>query len=520
MKLLTYVLFAVCATLIGFCPKGNAFDGDRVGLYSVYELTFSTSATSKNPFDSYLLKLEVTDPDGKVRTVDGFFDGNGAGGQDGNIWKARICPYKTGIWRWRTVPGDTGENSFGHQKGEFVCYDNGAKGGLSAQGKYFKYQNGPFVYLQGNFLDFSHGLESTHVYMGEGITDDKRKAILKRQLEFHKANKVNLYLANKGDYKRKKVTPWMKDDSDTGLTRMDLGRWRRFEGWIAEFGEKGLFAEIWFFADDSGFGSLSKKEKEILFRYGMARLSSLSNTFFIICLEWDEEWSKAQINAAGEYIQTKNPWNRPLSVHGLSVVDDSNKMTLKRLFNFFKKRKYWEFSDEKWPAFIATQVGNGSTAQEVNQLAIKVNKEQPIPHLSEEFGILKDDSDINLREKMWANFCGGAAGGGTGSDIASFINFIERTDIPFEKMKPSNTLLMSGGKNSFCLSEAGKNYVVYSKNGKVNIRIEGSNMTAYWYNVRERDPPFIAATAVEKDGRIEFEPPDMNKDWVLWIRNK
>ena len=329
-KIRKYILASLIAVIFNICTIASASRIERVGLYEVYELTFRTSVSSKNPFETYLLKVEVTDPNGNTLTIDGFYDGNGKDGQDGNIWKARICPYKTGTWRWRTVPGDTGENNFGHEKGEFVCYHNGAKGGLIAQGKYFKYQNGPFVYLQGNFLDFSNGLESTHVYMGKGITDDNREAILRRQLEFHKANKVNLYLANRGDYERKKVTPWMKDSIDVGLTRMDLGRWRLFEDWISEFGENGLFAEIWFFADDSRFGSLSKKEKEILFRYGMARLSSLSNTFFIICLEWDEEWSKAQINAAGEYIQTKNPWNRLLSVHGLPVVDDNKKMSIKR----------------------------------------------------------------------------------------------------------------------------------------------------------------------------------------------
>jgi hypothetical protein len=251
----------------------------------------------------------------------------------------------------------------------------------------------------------------------------------------------------------------------------------------------------------------------------MARLSSLSNTFFIICLEWDEEWSKAQINAAGEYIQTKNPWNRLLSVHGLPVVDDNKKMSIKRFIKLFKNRKYWEFSDEKWPAFIATQVGNGCAAQEVNHVAIRVNEEQSISHPSEEFGILRSDSDKNLRAKMWANFCGSASGGGTGSYIASFLNLLQKSNIQFQRMKPANSLLNKRGFNSFCLAEEGHYYVVYTGSGKVSLQVSSLDLVACWYNVSEPSPRFIPAGPVHK-GQNEKEPPDTAKDWVLWITEK
>jgi hypothetical protein len=518
MKMQSYLLAALTSALFFFHATATASGVERIGLYGVYELTFSTSARVDNPFDTYLLRVEVTGPDGRAKTIDGFFAGDGKGGQNGSIWKARICPDKGGRWGWRTVPGDDGKNHFENESGEFICYDNGSRGGLVAQGKYFKYRNGPFVYLQGNFLDWSNGPEeSTHVYMGEGISDDDRRAILKKQLQFHKVNKINLYLANRGDYKRKKVTPWLKTDAGVDIQRMDLRRWMFFEECIAKFGAEGLFAEIWFFADDSQFGRLSKKEKEILFRYGMARLSALNNTFFVICLEWNEEWRKDQINEAGKYIQAKNPWGRLLSVHGLSIIEERKSLSFRRLVHLFKKLPSWEFSEEKWPTFIATQVGNRSTAKEVNQIAVEIHSEQSIPHLSEEFGILRRNSDKFIRAKMWANFCGGAAGGGTGSDIASLLHFIEKSHIPFQRMKPDNTLLTENGDDSYCLAEVGENYVVYSEKGRVTLRIDGSDMRAYWYNVRENSPPFLFAGTVENRGEHEFMPPDIENDWVLWV---
>lgn len=519
-----FISVTFIATTLIFCFIGNARSVDRVGLYNIYELKFNASESTNNPFDNYLLKVEVMDPDGKTLIIDGFFDGDGAGGQNGKIWKARINPYKIGEWSWKTLPGDNGLDKFDHKNGKFICYENDAKGGVIAEGKYFKLQNGPFIYLQGNFLDFNRGLQSTHVYMGDSISDDTRKDILRRQLDFHKANKINVYIANRGDYKGQKVTPWLNISGNVDLNKMDLQKWQLYDDCINEFEKNGLFTVIWFFADDSQYGNLSKKVKEKLFRYGMARLSSYSNTLFIICLEWEEEWSKAQINEAGNYIQAHNPWNRLISVHGLSVPDKKRyfkkKSFLERFNRLFDESNYWEFSEEKWSTFIASQVGNDSTPKEVNELAIKLNEEEAIPHLSEEFGILKSDTDKYLRAKMWANFCGGSAGGGTGSDVGSFQNFIKKSKIQFQKMKPSNYLLRGEKNNKFCLAEEGKNYVVYSEKGKINILIEKADMVAYWYNVREQSAALIPAGKVINVGQNEFETPDSENDWVLWITEK
>jgi len=515
-----YILVVFFASLFNSDLIESAGSIERVGLYDVYELEFSSSEMPDNPFYTYLLRIEVTDPDMNTKVIDGFFDGNGKGGQKGSIWKARICPHKTGIWRWKTISGDNGKNNFETMTGEFACSDKGSKGGVISQGKYFKYQNGPFLYLQGNFLDFSGGLLSTHVYMADDLNENNRKAILKRQLYFHKANKINLYIANKGDYNGEKVTPWLERSGDLDRDRMDMKRWKFYDDCIDNFNRRGIIASMWFFADDSQFGKLSKREKEILFRYSMARLSSFSNTLFVICLEWEEGWHKDGINEAGNYIQARNPWNRLLSVHGVSVQGKKKlrkkQNFLKRLEDLFNGANYWEFSNQKWPTFIASQVGNRSTAKEVNELAVNLYKDETIPHLSEEFGILTDDSDKSLRAKMWANFCGGAAGGGTGSDIASFLNFIQKGKVPFQRMKPSNSLLKKGGFNSFCLAEEGRHYVVYSSSGKVTLQVTNPDVVAYWYNVREPSPRFIPAGTVHS-GQNEFEPPDMAKDWVLWI---
>ena len=82
-----------------------------VGKHKMLEVVATAAEMPANPFATYLLKLEVTDPAGRVFTVDGFYDGEGDGGQTGRTWKARLCPYRTGRWAWHTVPGVDSQKS-------------------------------------------------------------------------------------------------------------------------------------------------------------------------------------------------------------------------------------------------------------------------------------------------------------------------------------------------------------------------------------------------------------------------
>ena len=194
--------------------KGPA-EAIDVGKYKTHELTFKASVSPANPFDSYLLKLEVTDPAGRKFKIDGFFDGDGKGGQNGNIWKARLSPYSTGVWSWRTLPGDRADEALADLNGQFTCVESGDLGGIIADGHYFRFQEGDPIFLVGNFLD--NTVRFTHVYMSEMISNAERDAIITRNRDFHGANKINVYFANRGDYRGLAVTPWV--GTNTATTR-------------------------------------------------------------------------------------------------------------------------------------------------------------------------------------------------------------------------------------------------------------------------------------------------------------
>jgi len=485
-----------------------------VNKYELFELSFQSQVNVKNPFLEYLLKLKLIAPDKRVFFVDGFYDGDGKGGQSGNVWKARFCPDQPGVWHWEAVAGDVVDLSLIGQSGNFKCVDTAAAGGVVANGKFFHLQNGEPIYLQGNFLDFSDNLVSTHVYMSQDIPDRMRKRILKRQTE-QKVNKINIYFANEGDYGGLKVSPWLKNDK----MQMDLKRWFMLNHYLLQFKQAGLFAEFWFFADDSGFGGLKQEEKNCLFRYAMARFSAYSNTFYVTALEWQEGWSLSSVRASGQFIQDHNPWKRLLSVHSLPIKKaDSFRAYFQQIYmRIFGKVKY---SDEGWCDFIASQAGNKASPQAVNSLAIENFRQEMIPHLSEEFGILKEEEDVTLMRKVWANFLGGAAGGGTGSNIPGLMNFIDRSQIPFHMMSPNNKICKRGGEKLFCSEQKKKNYLIYSMGNDIEIEIEGRNMVGYWYDPALPDDNFQKVENIIYPGNNNFSLPKDDKDWVLWITSR
>ena len=51
----------------------------QVGKHKMLEVAFTSSLEPANPFDTYLLKIEVTDPADSRFNVEGFYDGDGKG---------------------------------------------------------------------------------------------------------------------------------------------------------------------------------------------------------------------------------------------------------------------------------------------------------------------------------------------------------------------------------------------------------------------------------------------------------
>ncbi len=102
---------------------------EDVGLYRLFETEINNSKNYGNPFTEVTLEVQFQAPSGRLIEFWGFFDGDGQGGAEGNIWKIRYMPDETGTWNYFYRWSDGSEGG----KGTFECTSkNAGKGILQA----------------------------------------------------------------------------------------------------------------------------------------------------------------------------------------------------------------------------------------------------------------------------------------------------------------------------------------------------------------------------------------------------
>jgi hypothetical protein len=456
---------------------------------------YNANTGSPNPFD-LTVTAQVTAPSGHKYTVPGFFDGNGAGGATGNVFKIRISTDEIGTWRWTTTSSVPGLNArsgtiavSGKQTGAF---GQGPIVENPARPRTFMYQEGKPVFLAGKFLDAaaSNPLKYSHTMFSEKLTESNRQALLSRHLGMS-LNKINVYIANRGDYGGVSTTPWVGTATSNDKTRFDLARWHMYDQWVVKMRDAGVLAHFWLFADDSGFGDLPDADRQRLVKYTMARPSGYVNTAFVLALEWQEGWSTTEVANYANLIHQNNPWVRLVSVHGTPG-------------NF-------SFPTALWADYMDIQAGNSVTHSALNKSTLTNRTLAIKPVIQEEHGMGQEDT-IH-RQRAWAAFTGGAAGVGTGGYLKYLVSFTQA--VPFQLMDPDQTLVLSGG--AYALAQKGSAYVFYLHSGgtaKVDLRGATGPFTAQWYD--PRTGAWKAAPAAAGGSTPTYTVP-ASGDWVLYL---
>jgi hypothetical protein len=456
--------------------------------------TFSAESGSENPFN-VSLSADVRSPSGRRLVVFGFFDGDGEGGAVGDVFKLRLYLDEEGTWTWTSrsdLPALHGLQGTVDCGGEMEGpFRSGPMVVAPENGRRFAFQESEAVYLIAKFLDVDAPapLEFSHTFFSEALTDADRAAMLTR----HRAmgvNRMNIYIANRGDYGGNlPTTPWTGSSDSNDKSRFALDRWHAYERWLLELRDAGIVAALWFFADDSRFGSLQREEEERLVSYAMARLSPLVNTIFILMLEWQEGWSADEVDRLGAFTQSVNPWNRMVSVHG-------------RTGDF-------SFPDADWVDYLVVQTWNEPDS--IYDAGLRNRNLAAKPLLNEEFA-LGEENALN-RTKTWAAFMAGAAGSGTGAFLRPLSEFVAALDIA--ALQPTTELTNS--PNAWALVDMHRTGIVYVKEGsEVSLDLSGwpGGLEARWYDPREGT--YSSSFVLDVKPEILIETPDSG-DWVLHI---
>ncbi len=500
----THVL---CLLLLGLCipifpaqaaPELMLPRHDTAEVVLLASRSYDGMQGTPNPFTDVAFELRVTSPTGRVIAVPGFFDGDGQGGQAGVVFKARIYADEPGTWAWTSTSSDPGLHA---RSGSFQVTGTLAgrwgRGALMARAsvpRHFTHQNGMPLFLAGKFLDDAAEGRSqrSHPMFSETWTDSERQALLTRAASLS-LNKIAVYLANVGDYDEQPTTPWLGAAGSSDKTRFDLSRWKTYDYWTRVMRDQGNAVQFWLFADDSGFGDLSETDRERLIAYAMARLSAYVNTFFVLALEWDEGWSEDEVTAHGNFLQSRNPWRRLVSVHGRDGVFD--------------------FPNQPWATFMAIQSGLFQTHDDTHAINLENWSLARKPSVDEEltFGV----EDLESRQKTWAAFTGGAATLGTGAGLRSLMTLVEQLDVP--RMKPDDSLALSG--NATVLAERGRAYVAYlPEGGTLTLDLTHSSGT---FQARWLDPrtgTFQDQVSVPAGAPLSLSSPSTEEDWALALQ--
>ena len=309
---------------------GRALGLEQASLYSVWEMQVVNPKKYFNPFNFTEIELQATftAPSGKKINFFGFFDGDGNGGQTGNVWKLRIMPDEVGRWNYTYTWTDKTPGG----SGTFRVVDSGLPGPLKVaidNPWYFTTARGkPFHARPYGMQDYGPRIKSSSGWeknSQEYIDTLKTKVI---------ARGYNMVMASGPNRFGEGRSYWWKNQWDI----FDVAVWHEYEKVL----RYALGQHIYFFpfdgmAEQPAFGMpvsrftkyISKvipvfdlsvgRVTPIFKRYMVARFGAFASFMgYSPTWEWSEFWSEADANKFMSEIRSWNPFPTLLSAHDSS----------------------------------------------------------------------------------------------------------------------------------------------------------------------------------------------------------
>jgi len=464
----------------------------------LWERSFENSFRYANPFnfDEVTLSVEFTSPSGVTHAVHAFHDGNGAGQQDGWVWKVRFVPDEAGVWRYDYEWSDGSGSGHGllNVLPDRLAELKAASAGASTETAGARGE--PFLHIP------------YYVAIEDYLTvDDSRMdgllSFIKNDLA---ANGVAIILKNR---------VW-NDCAATSLCSPavdypDVANWDRLDRFVQKLKDKELGLNVMFYADGSeapGFAGKSQFER-LLLPYAVSRLGHFDGLSFdsgVTVLDYrDDDWSEwfaAQIREADP------------AGHPVGSSHDGSSLT----FSCFSCN-YNSLNDEH-PDYATIQAAVAGSSQQVLY--------SDRWRLNYSSGNFDDDS---LRKTMWNSAMAGGAGfiiGGPhnglrvedyAADIpvtAQYAAFGDFWNDP-ERDRSGSAVCNEQVDSNACFGAVDKEYVVYLENGgdvTVNLEDWTAVAEARWYDPRSGTYGDTVPVAV--GGLVSFSTPDSD-DWVLQI---
>ncbi len=329
------------ATLLALCRVAGADELSSVPVYSVAEIEFAGPHQSAKDAPARDVQLAATfrhESGSPQITVQGFFDGDGHAGIEGNVFKVRFCPTKPGRWTIVAVKSNARQLDGRHRGDTLTAAESKLHGFWipdddSAGRRWYRRSDGSHQYIVGNthytFLT-EHGLSGKPT--GSNIAAD-----MAANAKYFK--KVRFGLQN-GQYPHPIEKPWLDNNGrptdDGNFCWRPNPRWfhQRVDVAVRSAFEHDLIADLILAGPDTAESRTALKAEHNggdatpYLRYIAGRYGSVPNVWLCLCNEYDikkPNYTQAEIAGHGVTIRKYLPYPTPLSVHDGSRIGWSKK---------------------------------------------------------------------------------------------------------------------------------------------------------------------------------------------------
>ncbi|MFQ5963711.1 MAG: DUF5060 domain-containing protein [Candidatus Scalinduaceae bacterium] len=310
-----YFMLVIALSLVFGFISNQALGMSQVGLYDVWETQVINTNSYSNPFDYNEIELQATftAPSNKQINFFGFHDGDGNGGQTGNVWKLRFMPDEIGTWTYTYTWTDGTPGG----SGSFSVVDTELPGPLNIASDnpwyFMTARNEPFNfrgYTTTNGWWWSRSSQLFNNSIDEYLSDVDNHVI---------PGGYNMVMVDgPGFLARPGHNWWYFDGSNTDLDRFQIKTWTNEDRVINHYRVNEIY--VFYFSlvgqgdVNATLGTVDRQKR--FWRYYIARTGAFWNNLGnSLTFEWPESWSESTVNSWMSNPSNWNPFNTLLTSH-------------------------------------------------------------------------------------------------------------------------------------------------------------------------------------------------------------
>ena len=480
-------------------------------------------------FNPFALQVDVIfhSPDGNTTKIPAFYEGDGRGGLDGDIWKVRLMPGQIGIWQYKVLSEDPLLNG---TQGIFEVLPNSNCELNTADSKNLSCK-GSLGYVGGHYLQFQDGdywiktgLDDPENFLGTAFDNWEAKQAQIDLLSRMGINSIYMITNNIGG-DRKDTWPWVgetESQAKSNPDRFNISKLQAWEDFFTHAQDQGIVLHF-VFNDDSAWTGYNR---ELYIREMIARFSHHPGIVWNVGEEANESFSDQEQLVFAELIRDLDPYKHPVTVH---------------------RKSPWPFLGDQEFDSSSIQVGDGGADFSSTELGNlyqvvidhrekSIQRGHPIPIMIDEIPrITQVNPDVRekfRKQVIYPIYFGGGnfelhfqdAYGQRGSvrieDLEPLIIDMVRLrqllePLPYPDMQTCNQLLSSA--INLCFGDGRETFLIYLPQGgfgEINLSGITGVFGKSWFNPRTGE--FIQTEPVPGGRRLSFNAPD-TRDWVLLL---